>query len=365
MKKKNTTAAAAASLPALDPAVARLTVRAFFDEITEPDSTGKQIPLPLELMFAAGRAIGLTANIPRSANFGTRSKPNVKKLVEASPAEIRRYAAAQQSLGIRSPVFGSALGKGRLVVEGPEDRGRFWVPAQKYLETEVTKVGNIAAELGATEVRIFTFNTPSGAESEQYILPSIDRTRSVVGFLQQKFGLRSRAEIEVHLVGDTSQNLLRICQAIPGFGAVWDFGNVSSQGDNLFDSFKTLFPVVRHLHAKHYAGPVAKSRGAVAEDHLRHYFPLNYRAEETGIVEVLNFLRTNWPKFVAALMADGAKEAAIDLEPHVRGGGVFGGASGIDGLMIALIGLIEVLASCGISTDLPNAQTLIAERKQS
>ena len=339
----------------------RLNVRAFFDEISYvPPGGEKHFTVPLEQMFAIARGLGLTAHIPRSANFGTRTSPNQKRLLQAGANDIALYIAMMEEFGVTAPVFGSALGKGLLVVPA-ENQSRQYVPNDKYLEGDVRRVGELARRLGCTEVRLFTFNYPSGGKSADFVDQAIEMLGPVVAYLKQNFGLRCRAEIEVNLVGETATNLLKICQAIPGLGAVWDWGNVASRGDDLTGSFETLFPVVRHLHAKHYVGPKPNG-GQVNEDHLRHYFPLHYKMDETGVRDTLLHLYREWDTFTAGLLADGATEAAIDIEGHLRGGGEFGGVSGENGLFIALMGLQTALERAGFQTDIPCVANLFEER---
>ncbi len=348
----------------LNPKIREVVIGAFFDEVTKPHpQTGKPVPIPVELMLASGRALGLTRNIPRAANFGTIEQPIMRRLIEATPAQVQRYARAQKALGIRSPVLGSSVAKGILLEPDPEQRSKGWTyfEPQAYLDGPCVKFGELATALECQELRIFTFNPPRGADSAEYVQRAIDRLGPIVEMFKTRFGLRCRAEIESNLTGDRSETLKAICRAVPGLGAVWDFGNVASQGDTLTPSFTELFEFFRHLHIKHYVGP-AGTRGKLVEDHLSHYFPINYEAEATGVLAVFYYLTKHWETWINSLIADGATEAAFDLEPHVRGGGEFGGASGEDGLLIALIGLLEILNLFNIQSQIPNAQTLIAER---
>lgn len=348
----------------LDPNIRAIVIGAFFDEITRFHAgKGKHIPLPVELMMAAGRALGLTRNIPRSANFGTVDQPRNIKLIEASPADVGRYARAQKALGIRSPVLGTAIGKGILLEPDTDGRSPGWtfVEPQAYLDGPCVNVGELAAALDVQELRIFSFNPPRGADSAEYVGRAIDRLGPVVEMFKARFGLRCRVEIESNLTGDRAETIAAICRGIPDLGAVWDFGNVASQGDPLFASFSEQFEFFRHLHIKHYVGPPG-TRGKLVEDHLSHYFPINHEAESSGVIDVFEFLTGNWADWINALIADGAEEAAFDLEPHVRGGGEYGGVSGEDGLLIALIGLLEILERFEIQSQIPTAQSLIAER---
>jgi hypothetical protein len=52
------------------------------------------------------------------------------------------------------------------------------------------------------------------------------------------------------------------------------------------------------------------------------------------------------------MTARGVDGVFLDLEPHVKGGGQFGGFSGPDGFGVALRGLCRVLDYVGIPYDL-------------
>ena len=52
----------------------------------------------------------------------------------------------------------------------------------------------------------------------------------------------------------------------------------------------------------------------------------------------------------------------VDLEPHVRGGGQFGGTSGPDGMGVALRGLCRVLDRVKVGYHLRDYADLLAAR---
>jgi hypothetical protein len=52
----------------------------------------------------------------------------------------------------------------------------------------------------------------------------------------------------------------------------------------------------------------------------------------------------------------------LDLEPHVKGGGQFGGFSGPDGMLVALRGLCRVLDYVGIEYHLRDFDDVCAAR---
>ena len=58
------------------------------------------------------------------------------------------------------------------------------------------------------------------------------------------------------------------------------------------------------------------------------------------------------PELHQRMTARGADGVFLDLEPHVKGGGQFGGFSGPDGFGVAMRGLCKVLDYVGIDYSL-------------
>ena len=58
----------------------------------------------------------------------------------------------------------------------------------------------------------------------------------------------------------------------------------------------------------------------------------------------------------------GAPGVFVDLEPHVKGGGQFGGFSGPDGFGVALRGLCRVLDKTGVGYQLRGFEDVQADR---
>ena len=68
------------------------------------------------------------------------------------------------------------------------------------------------------------------------------------------------------------------------------------------------------------------------------------------------------PKLDAKLQRRGIPGVFLDLEPHVKGGGQFGGFSGPDGIGVALRGLCRVLDYVGIQYHLRDFADIVAAR---
>ncbi len=77
---------------------------------------------------------------------------------------------------------------------------------------------------------------------------------------------------------------------------------------------------------------------------------------------MLRDFREMIPELEKRLQRRGVPGVFLDLEPHLRGGGQFGGFSGPDGLGVALRGLCRVLDYAGIAYHLRNFADVRAAR---
>jgi hypothetical protein len=98
----------------------------------------------------------------------------------------------------------------------------------------------------------------------------------------------------------------------------------------------------------------------VEENHLANFVPADLGAG--GHDRILADLRTMLPSLTKRLERRGIPGVFVDLEPHVRGGGQFGGTSGPDGMGIALRGLCRVLDAAGVGYHLRDFDDLLAAR---
>lgn len=83
---------------------------------------------------------------------------------------------------------------------------------------------------------------------------------------------------------------------------------------------------------------------------------------DTGHEAILRDLATELPKIEKRMKKQGADGVFFDLEPHVKGGGQFGGFSGPDGFGVALRGLCRVLDYVGIGYHLRDFDDILASR---
>ncbi len=151
-------------------------------------------------------------------------------------------------------------------------------------------------------------------------------------------------EIETNLVGDTAANCVALARAInsPWFGLIYDPGNITSQGDDLLEAWRLMNGDVVGLHAKHYVGKA--KRGQFVDEHsLKWYAPVTEGTDALSLDPVFGDISANIGKYAARVARAGIKGFPVTLEPHVKGGGKFGGISGPDGLGVALRALCTKL----------------------
>ena len=118
-------------------------------------------------------------------------------------------------------------------------------------------------------------------------------------------------------------------------------------------------PGLGWMHIKDYrcpAGSIVKGR-PVDEDMLKNFVPANVGdcAHETLLRDFSHIL----PSVERKLRRRGIPGVFLDLEPHLKGGGQFGGFSGPDGMGVALprcVACWTTSASTTISATLPTSR---------
>jgi hypothetical protein len=115
------------------------------------------------------------------------------------------------------------------------------------------------------------------------------------------------------------------------------------------------------MHINDYRHPKAAQRvGHVNEDALRHFVPADLG--DSGHEVILRDFASAIPALERRLKRRGIPGVFLDLEPHVKGGGQFGGFSGPDGFGVALRGLCRTLDYVGIGYHLRDFDDILAAR---
>jgi sugar phosphate isomerase/epimerase len=157
----------------------------------------------------------------------------------------------------------------------------------------------------------------------------------------------------------------------PACVTVFDAGNIVSQGytpDEVFAQYMAMRHTIGWIHIKDYRDPTAPvvtasaSGGArhVNEEMLKHFVPAHLG--DGGHERILRDFAEVIPQLDEKLTKRGIPGVIIDMEPHLKGGGQFGGFSGPDGMGVAIRSLCRVLDYVGIDYHLRDMDDVRAER---
>ncbi len=150
----------------------------------------------------------------------------------------------------------------------------------------------------------------------------------------------------------------------PALVTIFDGGNIISQGyttEECFEQYLAMKPSIGWMHIKDYREPKSAGRTAhVDEDKLKHFVPAD--AGDSGHERILRDFAEIVPQLTEKLTKRGIPGVILDLEPHLKGGGQFGGFSGPDGMGVALRGLCRVLDHVGIGYHLRDFDDVRAAR---
>ncbi|MFM7042976.1 MAG: sugar phosphate isomerase/epimerase family protein [Planctomycetaceae bacterium] len=310
--------------------------------------------------FAALAALGLEYYSLRFIDVGK----GVKNVMKLTLPEIRRIRQLEDEYGLNVASIASPIGKVKLVDEEDGTTNRY-VPFKKYLATEVPRVCELAHAFETKLIRGFSFYPPRGAKPEAYLEETVERIGRIVETCHRSdltFGL----EVEANLVGRTGAILAEIHRRVnhPALVLVFDAANLVVQGFStqaVWKEWEAMKPGLGWVHIKDYRKVSARARGAhVEENHLANFVPADLGAG--GHDRILADLRTMLPSLTKRLERRGIPGVFVDLEPHVRGGGQFGGTSVPDGMGIALRGLCRVLDAAGVGYHLRDFDDLLAAR---
>jgi sugar phosphate isomerase/epimerase len=318
----------------------RVILSAFADEAANRKTA-------LEQMSALA-AIGLNHYTPRFVDVA--GDGNVRQVVELGKAEYKELRKLHKEFGMHVTSIGSRVGKVKLRDEPDASHNKF-VPFKKYLATEVAATVRAALELETKLIRGFSFYPPLGSDPAPYIPQAADQLGEIVDVCA-KDGLVFGLEIEPNLVGQTGRALAQLARAVnrPNLVVVFDGGNVAAQNKNpveCFEEYKAARPYIGWMHIKDYAvDPTLEWTGVVDEERLKNFVPAN--VGDAGHELILRDFREQIPKIERKMKRLGAPGVFLEAEPHLKGGGQFGGFSGPDGMGVAVRALCSVLDYVGI-----------------
>ncbi len=310
--------------------------------------------------FSAMAALGLQYYSLRFIDVGR----GVKNVMQLTTAEIQKVRHLEDEYDLSVASIGSPIGKIKLldVADGTKNA---YVPFAKYLAKDVARVCQLAHAFETKLIRGFSFYHPRGTDPWPHVPQAVDQIGQIVEACHRSdltFGL----EVEANLVGQNGLILSEIHRQVnhPALVLVFDAGNLITQGFSpaeLFQHYQAMKPGIGWMHIKDYRHPGRRRRTKhLDEEALRHFVPADLG--DSAHDAILRDFRSVIPALKKRLRRRGVPGVFLELEPHVKGGGQFGGTSGPDGMGVALRGLLRVLDFVGIGYHLRDFDDVLATR---
>ncbi len=307
-------------------------------------------------------ALGLQYYSPRFVDVAGTGQ--VKHVTELDADELAKLKSLHDQYGVRVASIGSRLGKIKLLDVDDGSHNKF-VTDQKYAETDVAMTIRAAQALGAKLIRGFSFYHPKGHDPASYVQQAADRLGPIVEACAAA-GLVFGLEVEANLVGQNGRMLAALAKAVgrSNLVCIFDGGNISSQNLSPLDCLAEYRAMRDHLgwiHIKDYrVDPNLKWTGVVDEERLKNFVPCD--VGDSAHELILRDLRKHLPHMNERMKALGAPGVFLELEPHLKGGGQFGGFSGPDGMGVAVRALCRLLDYVQIGYHLRDFDDLRAAR---
>ena len=320
------------------PETPRVILSGFADEAANQKTAVQQ--------FSAFAALGLQYFSIRFIDVGE----GVKNVMKLTKGEVQKIRHLQNEYGLNVSSIGSPIGKVKLrdVDDGTKN---VYIPFKKYLSQDVKRVCELAHAFETKLIRGFSFYHPKGTDPHEHMAQAVDQLGQIAEACHRSdltFGL----EVEPNLVGENGHLLAEIHKQVkhPAMVLIFDAANLVVQGftaADLLDQFRAMAPGLGWVHIKDYHNPKPLAKGKhVDEDMLKNFVPSDQG--DSGHENLLRELKGMLPELETKLKRRGIPGVFLDLEPHVKGGGQFGGFSGPDGMGVALRGLCRVLDYVGI-----------------
>ena len=310
--------------------------------------------------FSAFAALGLQYYTIRFIDLGQ----GVKNVMQLTKPEITRLRRLHDEYGLRVSSLGSPIGKVKLLDVDDGTHNPF-IPFPKYLDKQVRRAVGLANTLETKLIRGFSFYHPRGTDPADHLSQVVDQFGQIAEICDRS-DLTVGLEVEANLVGQSGQLLAEIHRQVnhPALNLIFDAGNIVTQGcsaEEVFQQYVLMKRGMGWMHIKDYRHPQSVKRTEhVDEDSLKHFVPADLG--DSGHEMILRNFREGIPKLARKLKRRGVPGVFLDLEPHVKGGGQFGGFSGPDGLGVALRGLCRLLDYVGIDYHLRDFEDLRSAR---
>ncbi|MFK7769119.1 MAG: sugar phosphate isomerase/epimerase family protein [Mariniblastus sp.] len=313
----------------------------------------------LDQQFSAFAAMGLRYFSIRFLDAGN----GIKNVMAIDAAELETVKQKIAEYGLTVSSLGSPIGKVKLcdVDDGTTTPFR---PFDEYIAEDVPRACELANAFGTKLIRGFSFYHPKGSNLEDHFSQATDQVGKIAEVCDQH-GLTYGLEVEANLIGQTGELLARMHQQVNNEAMVliFDGGNLVTMGfsaDEVFEQYQHMKPGLGWLHIKDFLNPNSGKVDHVNEEALKHFVPADIG--DSGHERILKDLASFLPELESRMKSRGIPGVFLDLEPHVKGGGQFGGFSGPDGFGVALRSLCKVCDTAGIGYRLRDFSDIQADR---
>ena len=310
--------------------------------------------------FSVFAALGLQYYSLRFIDVGN----GIKNVMNLTKAEIVKVRHLEDEYGLNVASLGSPLGKVKLLDEEDGTKNAY-IPFKKYLEKDVHRACELAHAFETKLIRGFSFYHPRETDPWEHVSQAADQLGQIAEACHRSdltFGL----EVEANLVGQNGELMAELARQVnhPALVTIFDGGNLVLQGYQTAEvvaQYRMMKPSLGWMHVKDYRDDNLTSRVAhVDEDSVSHFVPPD--EGDSGHEQIFRDFRQMLPKLERKLRRRGIPGVFLDLEPHVKGGGQYGGFSGPDGMGVALRSLCRLLDFVEIEYELRDFQDIVASR---
>lgn len=306
-------------------------------------------------------AVGLRYYSIRFVDAGS----GVKNVMLLSDEEIAQLKQLHKDYGVSVATLGSPIGKIKIkdVDDGTANR---FVPFNEYLEKDVRRAIALAQTFETKLIRGFSFYPPKGEAPEPYVKQAGDMLGQIA-VLCEREGVIFGLEVEANLVGQNGYLMMELYRHVNSraMTLIFDAANLLCQlgtGQAVVEHYHAMKEGVGWMHVKDYA---QKGRiqwhGHVDEAMLKNFVPADIG--DCHHLEIFRDFAKRIPALERKLRKLGVPGVFMDLEPHLKGGGQFGGFSGPDGFGVALRALARVLDQARIGYSLRSYKDIEALKR--
>ncbi len=305
-------------------------------------------------------ALGMSYYSLRFIDLGN----GVKNVMLLNKAEVRRLKKLHAEFGIKVSSIGSPIGKVKLL-DVEDGSANAYIPFKTYLKRDVARAIELAQEFDTKLIRGFSFYHPRGTKPQDYVDQAAGQLAQIAERCA-KAGVFFGLEVEANLIGQNGHLLRELYRKVnsPHLYTIFDGGNLSSQNMTpvqIVAEYHAMKNGIGWIHIKDYKiDPNLEWQGFVDEERLNNFVPADQG--DSGHEEILRDFRGRIPALERKLQKQGIPGVFLDLEPHLKGGGQFGGFSGVDGFGVALRALLRLLDYVGIAYKLTDYGDIQAQK---